>query len=183
MIGAAVNSWSCFCWLYRAFPSSPAKIWFWCDHLVMSMCRIVFCVVGRRCLLWPMHSLGKTVLAFALLHFVLLRPNLPVTTGISWLSTFAFQSPMMKRTSFFGVSSRRSYRSSQNPVSFFSISGWGIDLDYCDIEWFALEINKNHSVIFDITLKYAFWILLLTMRATPFLLRDFCPQVDITDIM
>ena len=90
---------------------------------------------------------------------------------------------MMKRTSFFGVSSRRSYRSSQNPVSFFSISGWGIDLDYCDIEWFALEINKNHSVIFDITLKYAFWILLLTMRATPFLLRDFCPQVDITDIM
>ena len=22
--------------------------------------------------------------------------------------------------------------------SFFSITGWGIDLDYCDIEWFAL---------------------------------------------
>ena len=22
--------------------------------------------------------------------------------------------------------------------SFFGISGWGIDLDYCDIEWFAL---------------------------------------------
>ena len=28
------------------------------------------------------------------------RPNLPVTPGISWLLTFAFQSPMMKRTSF-----------------------------------------------------------------------------------
>ena len=28
------------------------------------------------------------------------RPNLPVTPGISWLPTFAFQSPMMKRTSF-----------------------------------------------------------------------------------
>ena len=24
--------------------------------------------------------------------------------------------------------------------SFFAISGWGIDLDYCDIEWFALEM-------------------------------------------
>ena len=24
-------------------------------------------------------------------------------------------------------------------VSFFGISGWAIDLDYCDIEWFALE--------------------------------------------
>ena len=25
--------------------------------------------------------------------------------------------------------------------SFFGISGWGIDLDYCDVEWFALETN------------------------------------------
>ena len=38
--------------------------------------------------------------------------------------------------------------------SFFSITGWGIDLDYCDIEWFALEINRNHSVIFEIASKY-----------------------------
>ena len=32
--------------------------------------------------------------------------------------------------------------------------GWGIDLDYCDIEWFALETNRNHSVILEITPKY-----------------------------
>ena len=38
--------------------------------------------------------------------------------------------------------------------SFFSISGWGLDLDYCDIEWFALEMNRNHSVIFEIASKY-----------------------------
>ena len=37
----------------------------------MSMCRVVSCVFGKRCLLWPVHSLGKTLLAFALLHFVL----------------------------------------------------------------------------------------------------------------
>ena len=42
------------------------------------------------------------------------RPNLPVTPAISWLPTFAFQSPIMKRTSFLGVSSRRSCRSSLN---------------------------------------------------------------------
>ena len=42
------------------------------------------------------------------------RPNLLVTPGISWLPPFAFQSPIMKRASFEGVSSRRSYRSSQN---------------------------------------------------------------------
>ena len=39
-------------------------------------------------------------------------------------------------------------------LSFFSITGWVIDLDYCDIEWFALEINRNHSVIFEIASMY-----------------------------
>ena len=34
-------------------------------------------------------------------------------------------------------------------VSFFGISGWAIDLDYCDIEWFALETNRDHSIIFE----------------------------------
>ena len=27
-------------------------------------------------------------------------------------------------------------------------------LDYCDIEWFALEMNRDHSVIFEIASKY-----------------------------
>ena len=40
------------------------------DHLVMSMCSVFSCVVARGCLLWPTHSLGKTLLAFALLHSV-----------------------------------------------------------------------------------------------------------------
>ena len=38
--------------------------------------------------------------------------------------------------------------------SFFGISGWGIDLNYCDIEWFALEVNRDHSVVFEIAPKY-----------------------------
>jgi len=37
--------------------------------------------------------------------------------------------------------------------SFFIITGWGINLDYCDIEWFALEMNKDHSVISEIASK------------------------------
>ena len=37
----------------------------------MSMCRVVSCVVGRGWLLWSVCSLGKTLLAFALLHSVL----------------------------------------------------------------------------------------------------------------
>ena len=27
-------------------------------------------------------------------------------------------------------------------------------MDYCDIEWFALEMNRDHSVIFEIASKY-----------------------------
>ena len=38
--------------------------------------------------------------------------------------------------------------------SFFSVTGQGIDLDYCDIEWFALETNRDHSVVFEIVPKY-----------------------------
>ena len=38
--------------------------------------------------------------------------------------------------------------------SFFSITGWGIDLDYCDTEWYALETNRDHSVIFETAPKY-----------------------------
>ena len=30
----------------------------------------------------------------------------------------------------------------------------GIDLDYCDIEWFALEMNRDHSVVFEISSMY-----------------------------
>ena len=37
----------------------------------MSVCRAFSCVVGRGCLLWPVRSLGRNLLAFALFHSVL----------------------------------------------------------------------------------------------------------------
>ena len=33
--------------------------------------------------------------------------------------------------------------------SFFSVPGQGIDLDYHDIEWFALEMKRDHSAVFE----------------------------------
>ena len=32
--------------------------------------------------------------------------------------------------------------------------GWCIDSNYRDIEWFALETNRDHSVVFEIASKY-----------------------------
>ena len=30
----------------------------------------------------------------------------------------------------------------------------GIDLDYCDVEWLALKMNRDHSVIFEVAHEY-----------------------------
>ena len=38
-------------------------------------------------------------------------------------------------------------------LSFFSIAGIA-DLDYCGIEWFALDMSRDHSVVFKIASKY-----------------------------
>ena len=38
--------------------------------------------------------------------------------------------------------------------NFCSLNGWGIDLDYCEVEWFALEMSRDHSVVFEIAPKY-----------------------------
>ena len=39
-------------------------------------------------------------------------------------------------------------------IQLFSITGQGIDLDYCDIEWFALKTNRDHSVVIETASKY-----------------------------
>ena len=54
---------------------------------------------------------------------------------------------------FFGISSKRYCMSSYN-FSFFNFNGCSIVLDYCDVEWFALETNRDHSAVFEITSKY-----------------------------
>ena len=71
------------------------------------------------------------------------------------------------------VNSTRSYRTFD--FSFFSITGWGIDLYYCDIEWFVLETNRVHAVIFEIAPKYCISDSLVDHEVYSILLRDSCP--------
>ena len=68
----------------------------------MPTCKVTSCVVGKRCLLWPVYSLDKTV-SLCPASFCTPRSNLPVTPGVSWPPTFSFQFPVMKKTSFFVV--------------------------------------------------------------------------------
>ena len=59
----------------------------------MSMCRVTSCAVRKACLLLPVYSLGKTLLAFALLHFVLQGQTCLLPQVF-----LDFQAPMMKKT-------------------------------------------------------------------------------------
>ena len=111
-----VSSWSSFCWPYRAPQSSAAKniinlisvltIW-WCPCVELSLGLLEEDVCCNQPVLFD-----KTLLALALIHFCTPKANLPVILDISWIPAFTFQSPVMKRTSFFSVRSCRCCSSS-----------------------------------------------------------------------
>ena len=96
------------CWLYlnkAAFKGSNPNPSLAANNIInlISVLTIWECpcvvfshVVGRAYSQWPVCSLGKTV-SLCPASFCTPRPNLPITPGISWLSTFAFQSPKMKK--------------------------------------------------------------------------------------
>ena len=83
----------------------------------------------------------------------------------SWLPTFAFQSPIMKRTSFW-VLVLECLAGLHRTIQLQLLQHYwsGIDLilndtvilwyQYCDSELFPLEMNKDHSVIFETAFKY-----------------------------
>ena len=76
-------------------------------------------------------------------------PNLPVTPGVSQLPTFAFQSPIMKRTSFLGVNfmlSRFSCVQLCDSVdhSLAGSSAHGI-LQASILEWVAMPSSRGSS--------------------------------------
>ena len=54
-------------------------------------------------------------------------------------------------------------------------------LDYCDTEWFALEMNRNHSVVFEIASKYCILDSLVYHEGYSISSKGFLPTV--VDIM
>ena len=97
MIWATVSSWSYFCWLYRASPSLAANQSDFCvDHLVMSMCSLLLCCWKMMIAMTSAFSWQNSI-SLCPASFCISKPNLLVTPGVSWLPTFAFQSPIMRR--------------------------------------------------------------------------------------
>ena len=139
-------------------------------------CRIFSCVVGRGCLLWLVHCLGKSLLAFFLLHSIL-QGQICLLFQV-FLPTFTFQSPKMKRKFLGGVSFKGLvclHRTMQLQLVQSYCLGHKLRLLWY---WIVCLWNEQRSFcrFWDCIQVLYFGLLLLTVMAIPFLLRDSCPQ-------
>ena len=120
----------------------------------MSMCSLLLCCWKRVFAMTSAFSWQNSI-SLCPVSFHIPMPNLPVSPGVSLLPTFVFQSPVMKRTSFGGVSSKRSCRSSENHSTSASSA-----LLVGSQSWIAVILNDlpwkrtDHSVAFEIASKY-----------------------------
>ena len=137
-------------------------------------------VVWRGCLLWPVHSLGKILLTFALLHFVL-QDQTCLLLKVSLDFLLLHSSPLWwKGYLLWGggvVSKGLLVFTEPFSFSFFGIRGSGIELDYCDIAWFALKMNRNHSVIFEIAPRYFILDFFVDYEGSSIYSQEFSPTV------
>ena len=119
----------------------------------MSMCRVFSCVIGRRCLLWPVRFLGKTLLAFALLHSVL-QGQICLLLQVFLDFLLLHLSPLKWKGHLFWMLVLKGLVGLHRTIQLQLLQCYlsGHRLDYHDIEWFALE--TDHSVIFEIAPKY-----------------------------
>ena len=170
MIWATVSSRSCLCWLYRASPSSAAKnIINLISVLTIWSCprRESSCMLLEKGACYVQHVLlTKLLLACVLLHFVF-QGQTCLSFQVSLDFLLLYSNPLWWiKDIFFGVSPTN--------FSFFALvvgaQTW-ITVMLNDLPWTRTEIILPFLRLHPST---AFQLLLLTMRATPFLLRDSC---------
>ena len=149
MIWATVSFQSCFCWLYRASPSLVEKniinlilvltIW-WCPRVESSLvlledsvCYDQSILLAKLCYPLPWFILYSKA-KFACYSRYLLTSYVCIPSTLWW-----------KGYLFLVLVLGGLHR---------TIPDWSIDLDYCDIEWLVLEMNRGHSGVFETASKY-----------------------------
>ena len=102
-----------------------------------------------------------------------------------YLLTFSFCIPIAydEKDTFFWCWFQKVLQVSIEPFnfSFFSITHWGIDLDCCVIEWFSLEMNGDHFVVFEIASKYCILVCFIYYDGYSISSKGFLPTI--VDIM
>ena len=116
----------------------------------MSMCRVFSCVVGRGCF-YDQCVPWQNSISLCPALFRIPRPSLPVTPGVSWLPTFALQSPLMKGHLFWVLVLKGLAGLHRTvPLQLLQCYWWGRDLDYCDTEWLlwiTMILNQTFSLL------------------------------------
>ena len=163
MIWATVSSRSCFCWLCRASPFLAAKniinlisvltIW-WCPCVALSL------VLLEKGVCYDQHFLLVKLLAFALLHFVL-QGQTCLLLQLSFDCLILHSNPLAWKEHLLLVLDLEGLWVLIELVSFsfFSINDWDIDLDYSNVDWFALETNRSFCCFWDCTQALHFGLL------------------------
>ena len=120
----------------------------------MSMYRVFSCVVGRGCLLWPVHFLGKTLLVFALLHSVF-QGQICLLLQVFLDFLLLHSSPLRWKGHLFGVLVLKGlvglHRTIQLQLLQHYWSGHRLGLLRY---WMVCLGNRDHSVIFEVAFKY-----------------------------
>ena len=125
----------------------------------MSMCSLLLCCWKRMFAMANVCSWQNSI-SLCPASFSIPRPNLPVTPSVSWLPTFAFQSPIMKRISFFFFLSfflvLKGLVSLHRTVQLQLLQRYWLGRRLW-LLWYwrlALETNRDHSVFSEIAFKY-----------------------------
>ena len=176
IVWITVSSQSCFYWPDRASPSLAEKnminlisvltIW-WCPCVESSLVLLEEGVCYDQCIL----------LAKPLPHFILYsKAKLVCCSRYLLTSYFCLPVPYDEKDIFF-VSFRKCCRSSWNQSTSASLTSVIVARRGSPWCWMLCLGNKEIFLLF-LTLhpNTTFWTLLLTIMATPFLLRDSCPQ-------
>ena len=61
------------------------------------------------------------------------------------------------------------------------MTGWGIDSDYCAVQWLASVMNRDHSVVYEIASKYCISDSFVDHEGSPMSSKGFLPTV--VDVM
>ena len=122
---------------------------------MLSIRRVFSCGVGRGCLLWLVHSLGKTLLAFYLLHFVLQgQPSLLLQVSLDFL--LLHSSPLWGKGHPLWVLVLEGLVGLHRTVQLQLLQHYWLG-HRLGLLWYwmvSLETNRDHSVIFESASKY-----------------------------
>ena len=147
----------------------------------MSLCGVVSCVVERGCLLWLVHSLGKTLLAFALLHFVL-QGQICLLLQVSLCFLLFHCSPLWWEGHLYWVLVLEGLVDLHRTIQLQLFQHYWLG-HRLGILWYWMVClgNKDHSVIFEVEPKYRTLDSFIDYEGYSISSKGFLPTVE--DIM